>query len=156
MANKADWRKRAKGYRQTIAGLCDQLNALSEREAAALNKAEEHRRDAVRLATELARVQGVCEATEKQVLKHADTIRDLREEENAERRGLEEVLTWQRGVREAWKATEEPRIDQITLAWIDGWNDLRELSRVLRRRRKRERLGVHQIPSGILRLAHCR
>jgi len=140
--NKREWRKRArteKADRKRLQEdirvlrrsavvqhwqskkLLGQVNALSEREAVALNKCEdlrlaadrwsksydterqsceELRRDNVNLATELARVQGVCEATQAQALKHAATIADLREEENAERRRLEEVLTWQRRARE--------------------------------------------------------
>ena len=124
MANKRAWRRRAKtcedlyrqemeSHRLTAEDMTRQINALSEREAVALNRSEEHRRDAGRLATELARVQAVCDATQAQVVKHAATIADLRERENmalelaaknlviggeycAERKDL---LAWQRAVR---------------------------------------------------------
>uniref|UniRef100_A0A6M3JB11 Uncharacterized protein n=1 Tax=viral metagenome TaxID=1070528 RepID=A0A6M3JB11_9ZZZZ len=84
-----------------IAQLCRrqyaQHTVLSESDAAALNKVDELRRDAVRLATELARVQGVCDATVAQVQKHAATIIDLRERENV---ALKESEEYQRCLAE--------------------------------------------------------
>lgn len=39
----SQWKRRGKGYQRTIAQLCDEINALAEREAAALNRAETYR-----------------------------------------------------------------------------------------------------------------
>ena len=65
---------------------------LAERDAA-LSKAEELRRDNVRLATELARVQAICDADE------------------AQRRNL---LAWQRSVREAMP-------EEYDVIWLGTW-----------------------------------
>ena len=107
MANK--WRKRARKWRKEaraykgyyidtdLALKTERIqNALSgpaSGAAAALNKAEELRRDNVRLATELARVQGVCETTQARLvsLQKSDML-DLLEKKR--------LLAWQRGVRE--------------------------------------------------------
>jgi hypothetical protein len=71
-----------------------QINALSEGEAAALNKGEELRRDNIRLATKLARVQGICDSD------NADADRERNKMEVL----IDDLLAWQRRVREAWDA----------------------------------------------------
>jgi hypothetical protein len=82
-----------------LSAACDerlvQINALSEGEAAALNKAEELRHELLRSATELARVQGEC-----------DALRD-----------------WQRAVRATWD-TPAGQGDwlQEFVAWVDKVN----------------------------------
>ena len=84
---KREWRKQlgemekhSWGWYESYLEAAKQRDAALEREAAALNKIEELRHDNIRLATELARVRGICDADE------------------AERRDL---LAWQRQVREA-------------------------------------------------------
>jgi hypothetical protein len=87
------------------------INALSEREATTPNKVEELRTELLRAETELARVQGVCESTQGQVVKHAATIADLRERDRVSGQNFRAVmsergalLAWQRAVREAFKS----------------------------------------------------
>jgi len=77
------WHRRYESIDRASTEAWDKM--LIERDTA-LNKVEELRRDAVRLATELARVQGLCDAGEE------------------ERRNL---LAWQRRVREGWKECDE-------------------------------------------------
>jgi hypothetical protein len=96
------WRKRAREWRKQLGEMekhswnwyesyleaAKQRDAAREREAAALNKEEELRRELVKSATELARVQGVCAG----------------------------LLAWQRGVREAWAAYDaEDEVEASTL-----------------------------------------
>ena len=127
--NKRKWRKRARRCRKmrnvairTLDEWIDRCNVHSEREAAALNKAEELRQDNIRLATELARMQGVCLANLAQVQKHAATIVDLREHlvalQESDMLDLLEnkrLLAWQRQVRAAMPADYGP----ITAGGID-------------------------------------
>lgn len=88
-------RRSAVGQHWQSKKLLDQVNTLSEREAAALNKVEEMRRDNVKLATELARVQGIWDDTQARLvaLQESDML-DLLEKKR--------LLDWQRGVRRAW------------------------------------------------------
>jgi len=132
---------------KALKGYEAKLNEMSEREAAALNKAEELRlaadrwqktyqgehdcctealnkvdelhRDAARLATELARVQGVCEGTQEELscalarsereLARVQGVCDdtqarlvsLQESDMLDLLEKKRLLAWQRGVREA-------------------------------------------------------
>jgi len=88
-------------------GIHQQLSNAKQECDAALNKVEELRHDAVRLATELARVQGECEGAQAQVLKHSATIVNLRERENEALKESEGLLAWERRVREEWKECDE-------------------------------------------------
>jgi hypothetical protein len=124
--NKAQWRKRARRWQRAAVTWGQHWYDLSikmtaERDAA-LSKVEELRRDNVRLATELARVQGIWEADVKQVLEHAATIADLRERDRVSSQNFRALmseknalLAWQRRVREVWKPylkeTEPPHLD---------------------------------------------
>jgi len=120
--NKRQWRECYKDIRNEI----DQVR----RECA-----EELRRDNVRLATELARVQGLCEA-----LKYSATIVNLRERENEALKESEGLLAWQRRVREGWneyavctgyntrlrQAIESEPDRQAYLAQIEKWGQAYE------------------------------
>ena len=64
MANK--WRKRFKRQREIAKTWIDWGDKKELERHAAVRKVAELRRENVRLATELARVQGVCEDTEAQ------------------------------------------------------------------------------------------
>jgi hypothetical protein len=64
MANK--WRKRFKRQREIAKTWIDWGDKKALERNAAVRKVAELRRENVRLATELARVQGVCEDTEAQ------------------------------------------------------------------------------------------
>ena len=76
-----------------------------------------------RVNKELARVQGVCEVTQAQVLKHAATIADLRERDRVSGQNFRALmsekgalLAWQRRVREAWDAYDaEDEVEASTL-----------------------------------------
>jgi len=95
MTSKREWRKRArrckamKGYESRWADvLTSKCGEVRRERDAALNKVEELRQDNIRLATELARVQGVSDA----------------------------LLAWQRRVREAWDAYDaEDEVEASTL-----------------------------------------
>jgi len=97
-------------------------SAVSERNTA-LQKVAELRQDVLRLSTELARVQGVCEATQAQVLKHSATIVNLRERENEALKESEGLLAWQRRVREACSARDE-RKGMLTDMSVAYWHAL--------------------------------
>ncbi len=116
MTNK--WKRQARKWRKWYRSLAEKqnrvINDLSEREAAALNQAETYHQWGCDRVKELARVQAICDATVVQVQRHAATIIDLRQEETASRRQWEELLTWQRGAREAWDAYDA-QVDADTL-----------------------------------------
>jgi len=93
--------------------------------AAALNKAEELRRDNISLSTELARVQGECEATQAQVLIHAATIVDLRERDRVSGQNFralmsekEALLAWQRRAGEATNTLAEFQCEGAPVAFF--------------------------------------
>jgi len=113
------WRKRAGRYHKSWLYYIDLLKASeaneqdlrAKREATTPNKLEELRTELLRAETELARVQGVCESTQGQVVKHAATIADLRERDRVSGQNFRAVmsergalLAWQRAVREAFKS----------------------------------------------------
>ena len=106
------WRKRARKWRKEASSykgyyIDTDLALKTERiqnalagpasgAAAALNKAEELRRDNVRLSTELARVQGECDKWQRAAENCDRDYTTQMYRDNA-------LLAWQRGVREAWK-----------------------------------------------------
>ena len=89
------WKQRAREWRERNESLWDFWQQTSDRLVEALNKVEELRCELVKSATELARVQGVCEATQARLvsLQESDML-DLLEKKR--------LLAWQRRVREAW------------------------------------------------------
>ena len=112
---KSEWRKRARWYKRQYRKMIVICRDRVNHEAAVLNKVEELLQDLVRADTELARVQGVCDDTQAQVLKHSATIVNLRERENEALKESEGLLAWQRRVREAWK-------EHLSYAGQNEWN----------------------------------
>jgi len=117
------WRKWARRYKRnwklairSLNEWIERCNALSESEAAALNKIEELRRDNVRLATELARVQGVCEDTQARLvsLQESDTL-DLLEKKR--------LLAWRVRVRDAWAHYKKAHLSE---KWTEPVDYLRQ------------------------------
>jgi len=83
-------------------------SAVSERNTA-LQKVAELRQDVLRLSTELARVQGVCD---DEILGYEETA----SEAHTFRVERDALLAWQRGVREAWNAYDaEFEVEASTL-----------------------------------------
>ena len=104
---RRQWRKRARKWRSesrtlnSIANIQKQdITALAEREAARPEKrcgnCDWLRRELLRSATELARVQGVCDDTQARLvaLQESDML-DLLEKKR--------LLAWQRQVKGAWQ-----------------------------------------------------
>jgi septal ring factor EnvC (AmiA/AmiB activator) len=105
-----EWRTWARQNRETANDWRENYEMLEKKRDAALNKAEELRRDNLRMATELARVQEVCDATVVQVQKHAATIIDLRERENVALRDAEEYRHCLAEVRASLARIEVQRV----------------------------------------------
>jgi len=96
------WRKRFKRQRRIAKTWIDWGDKKEAECNTALRKVAELRQDVLRAHTELARVQGVCDDTQAQVLKHSATIVNLRERENEALKESEGLLAWQRRVRNEW------------------------------------------------------
>jgi len=110
------WRKRFKRQRRIAKTWIDWGDKKEAECNTALRKVAELRQDVLRAHTELARVQGVCDDTQAQVLKHSATIVNLRERENEALKESEGLLAWQRRVREAWNAYDaEFEVEASTL-----------------------------------------
>jgi chromosome segregation ATPase len=103
--------RREKENHQWGCDLVEEKNVLRE-------KVDELRRDNVKLATGLARVQGVCEATQAQVLKHSATIVNLRERENEALKESEGLLAWQRRAGEATNTLAEFQCEGAPVAFF--------------------------------------
>jgi len=101
------WRKRFKRQRRIAKTWIDWGDKKEAECNTALRKVAELRQDVLRAHTELARVQGVCDDTQAQVLKHSATIVNLRERENEALKESEGLLGWERRVREEWKECDE-------------------------------------------------
>jgi len=135
------WRKRFKRQRRIAKTWIDWGDKKEAECNTALRKVAELRQDVLRAHTELARVQGVCEATQAQVLKHAATIKDLRWRETEINR-LDEAAcrpladyynalrARQRRVREAWErvflASVTLEAQPTVTVCKDCWDALRQ------------------------------
>jgi hypothetical protein len=123
------WRRAYLGTDKTIANLVEQINGMSEHEAAALNEVEELRRDCVKLATELARVQGV---REDEILGYEETASEchalrarltaLQESDMLDLLEKKRLLAWQVRVRDAWAHYKKAHLSE---KWTAPVEDLR-------------------------------
>ena len=110
------WRQRAREWRERNESLWDFWQQTSDRLVEALNKVEELRCELVKSATELARVQGECEATQARLvsLQESDML-DLLEKKR--------LLAWQVRARDAWAHYKKAHLSE---KWTVPLDDLRQ------------------------------
>jgi hypothetical protein len=112
------WRKRFKRQRRIAKTWIDWGDKKEAECNTALRKVAELRQDVLRAHTELARVQGVCDDTQAQVLKHSATIVNLRERENEALKESEGLLGWQRRAGEATNTLAEFQCEGAPVAFF--------------------------------------